>query len=128
MVTSTLIHHVALECSTVQSADLFFSNVLGIPKVKSTMLAPELCTSIFQVDRPVQMETYDNGRMRVEVFITPEPVSSSFVHVGIAVESKTDFVTRCQQQGFAPFFVEKNGKQLLFVRDFCGNLFEVVEQ
>jgi catechol 2,3-dioxygenase-like lactoylglutathione lyase family enzyme len=128
MVTPPLIHHVALECSDVQSADLFFSNVLGIPKVKSTTLSAELCASIFQVDRPVQMETYDNGRMRVEVFITPKPLLSSFVHVGIAVERKTDFVARCQQQGLAPFFVEKNGKQLLFVRDFCGNLFEVVEQ
>ena len=128
MVTPTPIHHVALECSDVQSADLFFSNVLGIPKVKSTMLSAELCASIFQVDRSVQMETYDNGRMRVEVFITPEPVPLRFVHVGIAVESKTDFVARCQQQGLAPFFVEKNGKQLLFVRDFCGNLFEVVDQ
>lgn len=128
MDTPTLIHHVALECSTVQSADLFFSSVLGIPKVKSTMLSAELCASIFEVDRSVQMETYDNGRMRVEVFITSEPLLSSFVHVGIAVESKTDFVARCQQQGLSPFFVEKNGKQLLFVRDFYGNLFEIVEQ
>jgi hypothetical protein len=128
MDTQTIVQHVALECFSVQSADTFFITVLGIPKVKSTLLPSELCSSIFRIDRSVQMETYDAGGVRFEVFITPEPVRSSFGHIGIAVEKKTDFVMRCQQQGLAPFFVEKNGKQLLFVWDFSGNLFEVVEK
>ncbi len=122
------IQHVALECASQQQADMFFSKVLGIPKVKSTMLPKELCSSIFQIERSVQMETYDNGKARFEVFLTTEPRKSSFMHIGIAVENKTDFVTRCQQQGLRPFFIQKEGKQLLFVRDFSMNLFEVIEQ
>jgi catechol 2,3-dioxygenase-like lactoylglutathione lyase family enzyme len=128
MEIQTLVHHVAVECSDVQTADTFFRDVLGIPKVKSTLLSRELCQSIFNIDSPVQMETYDTGTMRVEVFITPEPVHPRFVHLGIAVESKAAFIMRCEQQGLAPFVVQKNGKQLLFVRDFSGNLFEIVGQ
>jgi catechol 2,3-dioxygenase-like lactoylglutathione lyase family enzyme len=122
------IQHVALECESQQQADTFFVKVLGIPKVKSTMLPKELCSSIFQFEQSVQMETYDNGKARFEVFLTTEPRKSSFAHIGIAVENKTDFVTRCQRQGLKPFFIQKEGKQLLFVRDFSMNLFEVLEQ
>ncbi len=126
MEAQTLVHHVTVECSDVKTADTFFIVVLGIPKVKSTLLSRELCLPIFNVDTPVQMETYDNGKMRVEAFITPRPVHPSYVHIGIAVDSKEQFLLRCQQHGLAPFFVEKNGRQLLFVRDYSGNLYEII--
>ncbi|HWR27384.1 MAG TPA: hypothetical protein VN377_02980 [Candidatus Thermoplasmatota archaeon] len=128
MDNDTRIQHVALECASQQQADTFFIKVLGIPKVKSTMLPKELCSSIFQIERSVQMETYDNGKARFEVFLTTEPRKSSFAHIGIAVDNKADFVTRCQRHGLQPFFIQKEGKQLLFVRDFSMNLFEVLEQ
>jgi hypothetical protein len=124
----TVVQHVALECSSVQLADIFFIKVLGIPKVKSTMLPMELCSSIFQVDRSVQMETYDNGTARFEVFITAEPKNSSFVHIGLAIDNTTDFIARCKDHGLTPFFVHKGEKQLLFVRDFSENLFEIIEK
>ncbi|MCX6661251.1 MAG: VOC family protein [Euryarchaeota archaeon] len=122
------IQHVALECASQQQADTFFIKVLGIPKVKSTVLPQELSKSIFQIDRVVQMETYDNGKARFEVFITTEPRTLSFVHIGLEVDKKTDFVARCQAHGLRPFFIQKGGKQLLFVRDFSDNLFEVLEK
>jgi catechol 2,3-dioxygenase-like lactoylglutathione lyase family enzyme len=128
MGTQTILQHLALEYRDVSSADRFFINLLGIPKVKSMVLPQELSASIFNINHSVQMETYDNGTMRVEVFITPEPSQSSYEHIGIAVDHVAEFVTRCQQQGLQPFFVQKEKKQLLFVRDFSGNLFEVVEQ
>jgi catechol 2,3-dioxygenase-like lactoylglutathione lyase family enzyme len=124
----TFIQHVAVECSSVQLADTFFTKILGIPKVKSTTLSKELCTSIFQIHRSVQMETYDNGKARFEVFITTEPRKSSFAHIGLEVDNTADFLARCQAQGLKPFFIQKDGKQLLFVRDFSENLFEVLEK
>ncbi|MFA5103325.1 MAG: VOC family protein [Candidatus Thermoplasmatota archaeon] len=128
MQSKTRISHVALEYASQQQADVFFLKVLGIPKVKSTMLSQELCTSIFQIEQPVQMETYDNGTARFEVFLTQTPKARSFVHIGVEVDSTADFLIRCHEQGLKPFFVEKQGKQLLFVRDFSDNLFEVVEK
>jgi len=119
------IQHVALESASQQQADTFFIKVLGIPKVKSTMLPQELSASIFQIDHPVQMETYDNGKARFEVFITTEQRKLTFAHIGIEVDNKTDFVARCQEHGLKPFFIQKEGKQLLFVRDFSENLYEI---
>jgi catechol 2,3-dioxygenase-like lactoylglutathione lyase family enzyme len=128
MQSMTRIQHVALECTNQEQADVFFLKVLGIPKVKSTMLSQELCASIFQIEQPVQMETYDNGTARFEVFLTQRPRTRSFAHIGVEIESKADFLIRCRDHGLNPFFVEKQGKQLLFVRDFSDNLFEVIEK
>lgn len=124
----TVLQHVALECASTQLADIFFIKVLGIPKVKSTMLSQELCSSIFQIDRAVPMETYDNGTARFEVFISADPKKSSFGHIGLVIDNISDFVARCKDHGLTPFFVQKGEKQLLFVRDFSENLFEVIEK
>ncbi len=124
----SIVQHVALQCPNESWADTFFTKILGIPKVKSTMLPAQLCASIFQIDKSVQMLTYDNGAARFEVFLTPEPVVSSYVHVGLAVDSASAFVSACQAEGLKPFFVQKETKQLLFVRDFSGNLFEIIEK
>jgi catechol 2,3-dioxygenase-like lactoylglutathione lyase family enzyme len=106
------IQHVGLECASQQQAETFFFNVLGIPKVKSTMLPQELSASIFQIEHPVQIETYDNGKARFEVFISTEPRKLSFAHIGLEVDNKTDFIARCQAHGLRPFFIQKEGKQL----------------
>lgn len=124
----SIVQHVALQCPNEPWADTFFTKILGIPKVKSTMLSAQLCAPIFQIDRSVQMLTYDNGQTRFEVFLTSEPMASSYVHVGIAVDNTTDFVARCEAEGLKPFFVQKETKQLLFVRDFSGNLFEIIDK
>jgi len=124
----TNVQHVAIEYSSQQLADTFFTKIRGISKVKSTILSKELSALIFKINRPIQIETYDNGKARFEIFITTEPSRSSFVHIGIEINNKTDFIARCQAQGLNPFFIEKGGKQLLFVRDFSDNLFEVLEK
>jgi len=122
------IHHVAVECVSEQDADCFFSTVLRIPKVKCTMLSKELSAAIFKIDHSVSFNTYDDGKARFEVFINPNRMEQLYVHTCIEVDNKNDFISRCKDQGLDPFFVEKNGKQLLFVRDFSGNLFEVLEK
>ena len=122
------IQHVAVECADQESADRFFTGVLGMPKVKHSMLPEELSRVIFKMDKSTIFDLYDNGKIRIEVFISAEKRQRTYNHICIGVDDKHEFITRCQRQGFEPFFVEKNGKQLLFVRDFSDNLFEVLER
>jgi catechol 2,3-dioxygenase-like lactoylglutathione lyase family enzyme len=125
MAKDILVRHVAVECCSQDHADRFFSSVLGLQKVKSTLLSKELSMAIFKIDKEVQFDFYDNGKTSFEVFINDKHRASFFAHTCIEVENKSDFISRCKEQGLEPFFVEKNGKQLLFVRDFSGNLYEV---
>ena len=123
MVDTVMIQHLAVESVNEACADRFFSLVLGLSKVKSTVLSPELSLAIFQIDREIRFNLYENGSTRFEVFMTGSLCPKSFAHVCIAVDDRSAFVRRCVDHGLEPNFVEKNGKQLLFVRDFSGNLF-----
>lgn len=122
-----LVQHVAVEYPNENLAERFFSLVLGLPKVKSSLLSKELSEKIFKIQREVRFDFYDNGATRFEVFITDEPRQLGFAHICITVDDKKDFISRCKEQGLTPFLVQKGDKELLFVRDFSDNLFEVLE-
>ena len=97
-------------------------------KIKTTPLPRVLSFSIFGIDTDVEMVVYANETSRFEVFIHAKRREHSFDHVGLKVSDKDEFVARCKKHDLKPFFIQKNDKQLLFVRDFSGNLFEVLEQ
>ena len=127
MSEGTIVQHVALEYSHKETADLFFLEILGMEKIKTTPLPRVLSFSIFGIDIDVEMVVYANETSRFEVFIHAKRREHSFDHVGLKVPDKDEFVARCKKHGLKPFFIQKNDKQLLFVRDFSGNLFEVLE-
>jgi len=117
-------HHAAIECNTEQSAELFFITVLGFRKIKHTSLSKEISRAIFGIESPVSFATYDNGKSRIEVFFR-ESEKTTYAHLCFQVDDIKDFIARCESQGLKPFYVEKEGKQLLFVHDFSGNLYEI---
>jgi catechol 2,3-dioxygenase-like lactoylglutathione lyase family enzyme len=125
MTKETTVNHVAVECSEKETADLFFTTILGLPQIKSITLSEELSASIFHINKSITMITYDNDKTRFEVFLTTTTKPSSFAHVCIEVPDKNEFISRCRQHKLTPFFIEKDGKQLLFVRDFSENLYEI---
>jgi catechol 2,3-dioxygenase-like lactoylglutathione lyase family enzyme len=125
MAKEVIIQHVAVECSDQQSADRFFTSILGMLKSKTTIISKELSTAIFGVNKSSPIEIYDNGKTRFEVFIKKTRREPAYDHICIEVDNKNDFIERCTQHGLVPFFVEKEGRQLLFVRDFSDNLYEI---
>lgn len=125
MPEGTIIQHVALEYSDKETADRFFSEILGMEKIKTTILPRALSFSIFGIDSDVDMVVYANETSRFEVFIHPKRKEHGFAHVGLKITDQDECVARCKTHGLKPFFIQKNDKQLLFVRDFSGNLFEI---
>ncbi len=128
MKNGVLVQHVAVEYSNPELAERFFSVILGLPKIKSSLLSKELSEKIFKIKSEVRFDFYDDGTTRFEVFITSQPRQAGFSHVCIAVDDKKGFISRCTEQGLIPFFVQKGDRALLFVRDFSGNLYEVIEK
>jgi len=125
MAEGTIIQHVALEYSDQIFADRFFLEILGLEKVKTTILPRALSFSIFGIDADVEMVVYGNETSRFEVFIHAKRKEHAFAHIGLQVPDKDDFVARCKTHGLKPFVIQKNARQLLFVKDFSGNLFEI---
>ena len=125
---STVLNHIALQGLNKEEAVVFFTKILKIPMVKNFSVSKELSSKIFGIDESVEVYVFDNGDARFEVFIKNKKNKSEFEHVCIDVEDKNEFVNNCRSYGLKPFFVKKNEKDLLFVRDFSNNLYEIKEK
>jgi catechol 2,3-dioxygenase-like lactoylglutathione lyase family enzyme len=128
MAEGALLNHVALQCNDKEKIETFFTEVLGLPIKKKFTVSGELSEAIFGINESVDVEVYDNNETRFEIFITQTEEKRGYGHVCIEIDNKKEFIDRCKQYGIKPMFITKSGKNLLFVRDFSGNLFEIKEK
>jgi hypothetical protein len=127
MVDEVLLNHVALQFFNKGEAEIFFNKILGISKVKSFIISEGLSGDIFGINRGAEVDVYDNGKIRFEVFFGQNLRQSRYEHICLEVEDKKEFSDRCKRYGLEPLIVKKEGKDLLFVRDFSNNLYEIKE-
>ena len=128
MAEGTLLNHVALQCNDKEKVETFFTEVLGLPIKKKFTVSGELSEAIFGIDESVDVEVYDNNETRFEIFITQTEEKRGYGHVCIEIDSKKEFIDRCKQYGIKPMVITTGGKNLFFVKDFSGNLFEIKEK
>ena len=124
----TLLNHIALQCSDSEKAKIFFTEILGLPLEKKFVVSKELSEIIFGIVKDVEVEVYSNNRVRFEVFIIQNEENHGFEHVCVEIDNKKEFIERCKKYDLKTIIAEKNGKNLLFVKDFSGNLFEIKEK
>jgi len=121
-------NHVAIQCSDRKAASIFFTQVLKIPLLRTFSITDQLSSKIFNINGNVEVDVYDNESSRFEVFIKEKSSPSEYEHVCVEVDDKKEFITNCKKHSLKPFFVKKGEKELLFVRDFSDNLFEIKEK
>ncbi len=124
----TLLNHVALQYFDRKKAEIFFTDILGIPKTRSFTLSDQLSEKIFGIGKTIDIDVFDNGNVRFEIFITDHKNKPSFSHTCIEIGNKGEFINSCKENGLEPYAVPKGEKELLFVRDFSDNLYEVKER
>ena len=128
MTEDALFNHVALQCNDKEKVETFFTEVLGLPIKKKFTVSRELSEAIFGIDESVEVEVYGNNETRFEIFITQTEEKRGYGHVCIEIDNKKKFIDRCEHYSIKPIVTTKGGKNLLFVRDFTGNLFEIKEK
>lgn len=124
--TKTL--HVALQYKDRKQAEIFFSKVLELHLKKTFDLSEELSNQIFGKKEDVIIDVYANDYSCFEIFITKTQIKHNYEHTCIEINNKEEFISRCQKYGIEPFFVKKELKTLLFIRDYAGNLYEIKEK
>lgn len=83
---------------------------------------------IFQTSGEVEVLVFDDGHTKIEVFVTPTVLEQGYTHIGLEVDDLQRFVMRCTETGLECITVPRGDKQLHFVRDSSGNLFEITEK
>ena len=120
-----LLNHVAVQNKSKKESDLFFEEILEIPKVKEFDLSKDLSEKIFGLSEEVKVCVYDNTKVRLEVFITNKIKNLSFDHICINVSSKEELIEKCKKFGLEIRLVDKGEKTLLFIKDFSENIYEI---
>ncbi len=128
MKEETTLNHVALQYYNKEQADIFFTEILKIPKLKEFTIAKELSNAIFKIKENVEVIVYANNNARFEVFITKQPLKKSYEHTCIEIDDKEEFIKCCNKHDLKPMNIQKDGKNLLFIRDFSNNLYEIKEK
>jgi len=124
-----MLKHIALEANDRREADIFFTEILGLKKTNSLTISAGLNKAVFGIEKEMAVENFEREGLRLEVFITGrKKIDLSCDHVCIEVENKEEFIKKCEKHDIKTNIVKKEGKDLLFARDFSGNLFEIKEK
>lgn len=123
-----MLNHIGLQYQDKLQAETFFGKVLGLPTQKEFTLPAELSQAIFGINESVEVIAYGDDNFKFEIFITGSPKASSYEHIGWIVTNKTEFIELCQNNGIDPIIAKKGEKELLFIRDFAGYLYEIKEE
>ncbi len=122
-------HHAAIVCTSQENADRFYEGILGLKKIKASMLNTDLAEQIFGRAHECQIILYGNEHLAIEVFITARAQGKDtlFEHICLEVENREEFLEKCHSNGIAVNRIPKGESVLAFVEDYDGNLFEVKE-
>ena len=127
MKKQTKIAHVALTYENRKDAEIFFKKILGLKLTKSFTLSEKLTEELFGVKEEIKVDLYSNESSYFEIFYSKNKNMNYYDHTCIKVSYKEDFIKKCKDNKIEPIFIKKGEKTLLFVRDFAGNLFEIVD-
>ncbi|MFX0004192.1 MAG: VOC family protein [Promethearchaeota archaeon] len=126
------IEHVAVGYNSEEEADKFFIDLLGLRKVRSKSVPPDLMEKFFGVKRVQKFVVYGKNDTNFEVFITNDKSKAQdiFTHLCLVIENRDEFVDQASLLGFDIVKVpRKNGfGYYLFIKDSFQNLYEIKEE
>jgi len=121
----TIVQHLALQYKNKKQADIFFKKILGFSSIKNYIVSKELAKQIFNISEEVKVFLYGNDSIYFEVFITKQKQLHVFNHICIKIDDKIEFFNKCNECKLKPYYVDKEDKKLLFLRDYSNNLYEI---
>jgi catechol 2,3-dioxygenase-like lactoylglutathione lyase family enzyme len=123
------LHHAAVVCRSSDNADRFYGSILGLQLIKTATLEPMMAEQIFGIAHECQFMLFGNEQLTVEIFITDtdDKKSPSFEHLCLEVTNRDQFAETCETQGLEVKRIPRGDTQLIFVKDYDGNLFEIKE-
>ena len=123
-----LLRHAGLTCSSEENSDKFYKGLLGLNKSAPKALPADLSRAIFNLDAELQIINYTDENVHFEIFIADQVgiTRDRIAHQCLEVGDLSEFIEKCRAIGVAVTRIPKGDKTLTFVKDFDGNLFEIL--
>jgi catechol 2,3-dioxygenase-like lactoylglutathione lyase family enzyme len=123
------IEHIAVASKSEEESRKFFSELLGLQKVRDFIVSADLTTQFFNINKDQKIIRYSNNEMEVEVFITDDESEAKdiFTHSCLLVKNKLDLIEKATLMGYKIIKVARRQSNdfYLFLKDSFGNLYEI---
>ncbi len=122
--------HDAIAVSSRRRADELFGELLGMEVVKTFEVGEDLARALFGRAARLDVVVYDGITGAVEVFIDPamRPRDGQWDHLCLAVRDVAGWLRRAAARGMEVRRFPKGDREIVFVRDRDGNLYEIKER
>lgn len=120
-----MLNHIALEASDRSQAETFYSSILGLRKEREFVVSREIGEKVFGIAKDIPVMVFSGGDVTFEIFVTGRRNIASYSHTCLNVTNRAELVEKCETSGIGFTRLLKEGKELIFIRDFSGNLFEI---
>ena len=119
--------HVSLVCRSIENADHFYGDCLGLEKTATKTLPDDLSNALFGIDEPLTILNYKKNNAFFEIIIVEKEIlaSNGVNHTCIKVDDIDSFIKRIDSYALKKIEAIKGDKTITFVSDFDGNLFEI---
>ncbi len=125
-----VLNHMALVCHNEKNSDRFYMGVLGLNRLESKILPKPLSEEIFNIELEFKIINYGSENIKLEIFINErfKLPTIQINHICVEVENRQGFIEKCNLKGVETTLIPKGESQLLFIKDYDGNMFEIREK
>lgn len=122
--------HVGLVCSSEENCDRFYGKLLGLEKIGSKTVTPDMARQIFNLDFEYKIVNYASDTLHFEIFIDEHKAYDDrrIDHICLEFENLEAFLNTCRKLNVTLSEIPRGDVMLRFARDFDGNLFELKER
>jgi len=121
------INHIGLDIYPISEVTAFYTDLLGMHLVRKFTLTPELNLAIFGHHDEVEVYVVEKEKVRMELFLSQHRRGKSLQHICLDVFGREALAEKAQKAGYAITRVVRPGRDLIFIKDKSGNIFELFE-
>ncbi len=122
------LNHVALNIYNEEELIDFYQNILGFHFEYQFNMPFELADTIFEAKEQPKAFLYKNENILLELFVYTVDVSRNFTHICFESNNRDSIADKCEQSGYPVIRIKRSDKKdLLFIKDKTGNIFELKE-
>lgn len=121
--------HCAVAVSSAERGKAIFGELLGLPVTRTFSIGRELVEALFHRRGETEITVYDAGQTLIEVFVDAEMKTRSnlYDHLCFQVSNLASLLDRAVGMGLTVRRFHTGVKEIVFVRDLDGNLYELKE-
>lgn len=120
--------HVALSICASEDIREFYETILGMEKVRESVLDRSLTKVIFGIDQDTPVSLYRKNAVFFEIFVVDQKQTASCDHICLAFDDRKAVFEKAQQAGYTAIHELKGTSQIFFIKDKRGNTFELKDK